>query len=567
MGKTERAWQELDLKWKIGQLFVCGFDGLSPSAGIERLIGEYGIGGVVYFRRNLRDAKQAAALSAQLQSLSSVPLLTAVDQEGGMVVRLEEGVAVMPGAMAVGAAGNPELTYEAAFLAGRELRSIGINLNFAPCLDVNNNPENPVIGVRSYGENPEAVAALGVQALRGYQDGGVAAAAKHFPGHGDTTADSHRELPVVPHGRDRLDAVELLPFRAAIAAGVDAIMTAHVVFPAYEPDGTPATLSRRILTGLLRERLAFRGVVVTDCLEMNAIAGTIGVARGAVEAVKGGADLVLVSHRLDRQIAALEAVHEAVLAGEIPLSRIDEAVDRVWRLKEKRGLLRAEAETEAESEVRRDAAGRPRGAAESAGEAAASRSSAPPASGIPVRTAADDAAARLSEAAVTVVKGEALLPLPREKRVLAVWAEARVGTEVVEAIEQERTLGAALREEGYAVAELRIGLDPTAAEREAVLREAETAETVVFASYDAAFHAGQAALANELCGRPDNAFVLAAVRTPYDLSAVPDAPLYICAYENKPAMMAALAGVLAGRLPAGGVLPVTVGAYPAGRRG
>jgi len=517
-------WRQFSLKEKVGQLFVCGFDGYEPTDGIRRLIREYSLGGVIYFRRNLRDAKQVAALTAKLQAEASVPLFVSIDQEGGMVVRLEEGVTVMPGSMALGAAGEPAWAYEAARWSGAELRSIGINMNFAPCLDVNNNPANPVIGVRSYGEDPKRVAALGVAAVRGYRESGVAAVAKHFPGHGDTAADSHHELPVVPHGRDRLDAVELLPFRAAIEAGVDAIMTAHVVFPAYEPDNVPATLSKRILTGLLRERLGYGGVVVTHCLEMNAIAGTIGVARGAVEAGKGGAGLVLVSHRLDRQIAALEAVYEAVLAGEIPESRIDEAAERVWKLKRERGLFAASLPV--------------------APDAAAAR----------------EVARLASEAAVTGVKGAELLPLSRVSQGLSVWAEARVGTEVIEVIAQERTVGSALRDEGYAVEEVRVGLEPDETESAAALEWAEQADAIVFASYDAGFSRRQADLIARIAalGKP---LVLVATRTPYDLLAVPDVPAYVCAYENKPTMMAALAGVLSGRLPARGRLPVTIGAY------
>ena len=522
------AWNALSLKEKVGQLFICGFHGQESSEDIRKLIEEYSLGGVIYFRRNLKDSSQVEALSKSLQERAKIPLFISIDQEGGMVVRLEEGVSVMPGAMAIGAAGRPDWAYEAAFLSGAELREIGINMNFAPCLDVNNNPANPVIGVRSYGERPESVAALGVAALTGYQASGVAAVAKHFPGHGDTAADSHHELPVVPHGRDRLDSVELLPFRSAISSGVDAIMTAHVVFPAYEPDGVPATLSRRILTGLLREQLGYRGVIVTDCLEMNAISETIGVASGAVEAIKGGADLVLVSHRLDRQVAALEAVYDAVLAGEIPESRVNEAVERIWSLKHARGLF--ESKLPAASD----------------------------------RKKAQETALRISESAVTVVKGHDSLPLSRSANVLTVWAEARVGTEVVEVIEQQRTLGAALRDEGYSVSELRVGLTPDKSEFEAALAAADDKDAILFASYDAGFSPTQSELIRRLAQLSDRprVFGLISTRTPYDLLAVPDVPLYVCTYENKPTMMNALAGVLSGRIPAQGRLPVTVGSYP-----
>nr|AYQ71656.1 beta-N-acetylhexosaminidase [Cohnella candidum] len=521
-------WRQWGLKEKIGQLFMCGFPGTEPDEGILSLIRDYGIGGVVYFRRNLKDAAQVAALSERLQQAAGTPLFLSIDQEGGMVVRLEEGVTVMPGAMAQGAADDEKLTFESAKLAAAELRSIGVNMNFAPCLDVNNNPRNPVIGVRSFGEDPAQVARLGTAAVEGFQQGGMVAVAKHFPGHGDTASDSHYELPVVPHDKERLDRVELVPFRKAIERGVDAIMTAHVVFPAFEPDGVPATLSPRILTGLLREKLGFKGVIVTDCMEMNAISETIGVARGAVQAIKAGADIVLVSHRLDRQRAALEAVLEAVHAGEIPESRIDDAVARIMALKEKRGLF--------------------------AGNGKA-----------PDSAAAAEVARKLSEKAVTLVKGRSELPLPANEPVTVIWTEARAGTEVIEVIAQEWTLGAALSAEGYAVNEVRVGTQPTKEEADSVLASVDgKSGTVVFVSYNAGFSPEQSGLIREISARHGGRFILAAGRTPYDLLENPGVPVYICAYENKPAMMTALAGVLSGRVTATARLPITVGDYPRG---
>ncbi|KAF4325166.1 hypothetical protein G195_001310 [Phytophthora kernoviae 00238/432] len=223
-----------------------------------------------------------------------LPLMISVDQEGGMVARIDkEGVTQVPGNMALGATGNPEYTLECAQILGHELKSIGIDMNLAPVLDVNNNILNPVIGVRSYGENAESVAAHGAAAIKGYQSRGVAATAKHFPGHGDTAVDSHLGMVTVPHERNRLEQVELLPFRRAIEAGVDAIMTAHVIFPAIEPEPIPATLSRKVLTGLLREEMGFEGIIITDCLEMHAISKPYGVAEAAIRAVEAGADLIL----------------------------------------------------------------------------------------------------------------------------------------------------------------------------------------------------------------------------------------------------------------------------------
>ncbi|WP_372635890.1 beta-N-acetylhexosaminidase [Cohnella sp.] len=522
---TNKGFAELTLKQKIGQLFMCGFEGTEPTKEIDNLIRDYGLGGIIYFRRNLRDAEQVRELSAKLQDASEHPLFIAIDQEGGMVVRLEEGVTVMPGGMAQGAAASEALTREAAKLSGAELREIGINMNFAPCLDVNNNPQNPVIGVRSYGEDPRRVATLGLAAIQGYKEGGVVAVAKHFPGHGDTAVDSHHALPVVPHGVERLNEVELYPFRYAIERKADAIMTAHVVFPAFESDPTiPATRSERILTGLLRKQLGFEGVIVTDCLEMNAISETIGVARGAVEAIKAGADLILVSHRISRQTAALEAVMEAVMTGEISEERIDEAARRIWNLKQTQGLFGGEL-------PKTD------------------------------RARAEEVQRELSEAAVTVVKGGQHLPLSKEGKTVVVWAEPHSRTEVIEVIPQDWTLGKALSAAGYDVEEVRVGTEPTAEEAEAARAAASSGRRAIFVSYDAAFSKTQSELIRELSSGEDGSFVWVAGRTPYDLQSVPEAPVYLCVYENKPAMMTALARVLSGELPVTARQPVTIGDY------
>ncbi|WEK53164.1 MAG: beta-N-acetylhexosaminidase [Candidatus Cohnella colombiensis] len=511
--------EDLSLKEKIGQLFMCGFDGLEPTAGIKGLIQEYAIGGVIYFRRNLAHAKQTMQLSNKLQQEARTPLFIAIDQEGGMVVRLEEGVTVMPGAMAQGAAANRELTREAAKWSGAELREIGINMNFAPCMDVNNNPNNPVIGVRSYGENPEFVGEMGVAAIAGYKDSGVAAVAKHFPGHGDTAVDSHYALPVVAHSIDRLNQVELVPFRQAIQNQVDAIMTAHVVFPAYEPLEVPATLSQRILTGLLRDQLGFEGVIVTDCLEMNAISETIGVARGAVEAIKAGADLILVSHRLDRQVAALEAVMEAVMIGEITEARIEEAALRIWKLKQARGLL-----LNALPNIDRDRA-------------------------VAV-------ANKLCEAAVTVIHGDPVIA--NSGKVVVIWTEARSGTEVIEVIPQQWTLGTALSAAGLDIVEVRIGIHTTEDERRASFAAVKHADTIVFASYDAMFSPKQSQLLRELAEIEHKRFLLVAMRTPYDGRGIEGLDSYICTYENKPMMVSALANVMLGTIAPQGRAPITV---------
>ena len=322
----------------IGQLFMVDFSGPEPSAGIERLIADAAVGGVILFDKNIISPGQTAFLTNALQRLAATagkpPLLVGADQEGGPVVRVRP--THFPSAMAFGAAGSEDLVGLAAAVTGKELRAVGIHVNFSPVLDVNSNPANPVIGVRSYGEDPALVTRLGTRAVREMQSAGVLATAKHFPGHGDTSLDSHLALPVVPHPRSRLEAVEFAPFRAAIRAGVGGIMTAHVVYPVLDPD-RPATLSPAVI-GALRSEFGFQGLVVSDSMRMRAITDRYGPGEAAVRAVLAGVDLLLACGPEEAQWEAIKALRAAVAAGRIPHSRIHGAARRVEAVKRRQGL-------------------------------------------------------------------------------------------------------------------------------------------------------------------------------------------------------------------------------------
>src|SRR5688572_21290287 len=264
---------------KVGQLMLIGFDGTVVNAELRRMITDYHIGGVILFARNVQSPEQVAHLTNELQNIaleSGQPgLFVAIDQEGGRVARLTEdtGFTEFPSAMALTATGNPENARRMAAAMAAEMRAVGINVDFAPDLDVSNNPSNPVIGIRSFGSDPTRVAEYGIAFAQGLQENGILAFGKHFPGHGDTSIDSHIDLPLIPHDRARLDEVELIPFQAAIQADFAGIMSAHVTFPAIDPNpGIPATLSRAVLNGLLRDQLNFKGLIATDSLEMGALA-------------------------------------------------------------------------------------------------------------------------------------------------------------------------------------------------------------------------------------------------------------------------------------------------------
>ena len=318
---------------QIGQLFMLGFTGTAVTPDLADFIRAYKPGGVILFARNLTDTEQIVALTNGLQRLSpGSPLLISIDQEGGRVSRLPAGFTIFPPCALLGHCGSASLAHAAAAVTAVELRAVGINMNMAPVLDVNTNPANPIIGDRAFSADPELAAALGLAALRGLQANRVVACGKHFPGHGDTAADSHKELPVVAASRERLDAVELRPFRHAIEHGLASIMTAHVLYPALD-ETRPATLSPAILTGLLRTQLRFDGLVLTDDMEMHAIIDHAGIGEASVQAFLAGADVLLICKDRDRQVAAIEALYKAVESDAIPTERIAASLRRVAAVK------------------------------------------------------------------------------------------------------------------------------------------------------------------------------------------------------------------------------------------
>ncbi|OKI45059.1 glycoside hydrolase family 3 protein [Micromonospora sp. CB01531] len=322
-----------DLAGLAAAVLQPGFVGTTPPAWIRRWLGS-GLGSVVLFARNVVDHDQLARLTAALRA-ERPDVIVAIDEEAGDVTRIESARgSSRPGNFALGAVDDPKLTEEVARDLGAELAALGVSLNYAPDADVNSNPANPVIGVRSFGAQPALVARHTAAWVRGLQAGGVAACAKHFPGHGDTHVDSHHDLPRIDGDRARLDAVELAPFRAAVAAGAQAVMTGHLLVPALDPE-LPATLSPRILGGLLRDELGFQGVVVTDAVEMRAVADRYGFAGAAVRALAAGADAICVGGERAAEADAAElrdAIVAAVVAGQLPEERLAEAAKRVGQL-------------------------------------------------------------------------------------------------------------------------------------------------------------------------------------------------------------------------------------------
>jgi beta-N-acetylhexosaminidase len=545
--------RRMTLEQKVGQLFVIEVAGRDAfrvsdqaSATNQRLYGvdtpaeviaKYRPGGVIYFTTrndddNIGSPAQVATLSNGLQLAAlapplGVPLQIAVDQEGGsLVARFGAPMTQLPGNMALGAGRSAPDARRSAKVIGMELAAVGVTQDYAPVSDVNVNPNNPVIGIRSVGSDPALVSELVTAQVRGYHAGGVSAVAKHFPGHGDTGVDSHFGLPEVTHTRAQLDAIDLPPFRAAIAAGVDTIMTAHVVLPAIDP-GVPATMSHPILTGLLRDELGFDGLIVTDALDMAGAAETYPPDVAPVRAILAGADQLLVPPQLD---TAYAAVLDAVRSGEISRQRLNASVRRILLHKLRHGLFR-------------DPYVDPATATQVVG---ASRH-------------LSDAQA-ISGRTTTLVKNDAgLLPLATGPRDVLVAGWGMTTTQ---------TMATALAARGATAQVLESGTTPSQTAIDTAVAAAQDADLVVVSTNNAyavaaatgeptAAAAAQTRLVKALLttGTP---VVVAAMRNPYDVASFPEAPTVLDTYGYTASQIESLVRVLFGEVDPTGRLPVSI---------
>ncbi|MFB7735190.1 glycoside hydrolase family 3 protein [Streptomyces sp. NPDC056112] len=538
----------MTLEEKVGQLFVMRVYGHSATAPTQadidanlkeigvrtaaELIAKYGVGGIIYFAwaNNTQNPHQIADLSNGIQQAAlgqprGLPLLVATDQEHGIVCRVGKPATLFPGAMAMGAGGSPADAHTLGRVSGAELRALGINQDYSPDADVNVNPANPVIGVRSFGADPDAVAGLVAAEVKGYQSSRVAATAKHFPGHGDTATDSHYGFPVITHSRELWEKLDAVPFRAAIKAGIDSIMTAHIQFPALDDSGDPATLSHPVLTGILRGELGYDGVVVTDSLGMDGVRTKYGDDRVPVLALKAGVDQLLNPPSLD---VAWNAVLNAVRAGELTEARLDESILRVLRLKAKLGLL---------------------------DDPYVSQANVDRVVGIGTHLAAAD---RVAERTTTLLANEGrLLPLSRRshKKLLVVGADPASPSGTTGP--PTGVLAAALSELGFQATALSTGTAPSAATVDKAVAAAQDADAVVVGTYNVTAGSSQKTLVERLVatGRP---VIAVAIRNPYDIAQLPTVPAHLAAYSWTDVELRAAARVIAGQVRPRGRLPVPV---------
>jgi beta-N-acetylhexosaminidase len=530
-----------DIEQKVAQLMVFGFHGKAPSAGIKELIRQNHVGGIILFSRNMGTKEEIIKLNQELQKEAKeaghpYPLFICVDQEHGVVRRLEGGTTVFPGAMVLGATGDPNVAYDTALATAKELKALGFNWNFAPSVDINNNPFNPIIGTRSYSDDASIVSTFGIAAMKGMQAAGVITSLKHFPGHGDTTFDSHVDLPIVPHNMERLVEIEFKPFQEGIEAGADSIMSAHVCFPSIEERiNCPATLSSSAMTGILREQMRFDGVVISDNMEMNAISSTIGTARGAVEAIKAGVDMIIVSHQADVQLEVIHAVSEAVKQVEISKDRFEEALDRVTKLKTKY-LSWGDDSYTASLQERISVIGCP-----------------------PHQEMAEEAFRK----GITIVKNEGnLLPLNRNQgnRALVVYPEL-IYWMLDEKKDSVYEWGDAVREIDPHAVTMKINNPPTDAEIEHVLDQAKSFDTIIVGTVTSSPCTQQQNMVQRLYEQGKK-LVIVAMRSPYDLAYFPKIPVYIAAYEASVPALRMAARAIYGLENVSGKLPVKLPQNP-----
>lgn len=331
--------ESLTLDEKIGQMIMAGIEGTTPTPEAIDLIEEYKIGGFIFFRDNLTSYSQSLDFingMKQMNKGNKIPLFLSVDQEGGRVRRLP-GLEELPTNKEIGLLDNPELSYQVGTILAKELQAFGMNMNYSPVMDVNSNPKNPVIGDRAFGNKTELVSRLGIQTMKGMEDENIIPVIKHFPGHGDTSVDSHLELPRIDKSLAELYDMELIPFIDAIREGADVVMVAHILFQQLD-DQYPSSMSKAIITDLLREELGFEGVIITDDMMMDAIESHYEIGEAAVQSVKAGSDIILISEHYEDIIQSFEAIKAAVQQGEISEARINKSVERIVELKEKYGV-------------------------------------------------------------------------------------------------------------------------------------------------------------------------------------------------------------------------------------
>lgn len=518
---------------KIGKLMVVGFPGKSLTPEVKELIHTYHVGGIILFSRNVGTPEEVYTLTQSLQEEAKSagyerPLFICVDQENGVVRRLDEGTTLFPGAMALGATDDPELAHDVYHATGEELKAMGINWNLAPSLDVNINPDNPVIGVRSFGESPSKVADFGRAAMKGMQQAGMIPTIKHFPGHGDTNVDSHLDIPTIAHDMERLEQVELKPFKTCIDAGAEVVLAAHVHFPAIEPaKNKPATLSKNVLTHLLREKLGFKGVVTTDCMEMDAIAETTGTEQGVVEAFKAGSDFLMVSHTIERQLGAIKAMEAAVEQGVVSEKSINQSVQRINELLDRYVSWESVLGKDKDAELKKVSS-----------------------------SEHQELSRKAYEKSVTIVQNNDVLPIKADEntKILVIQPTGQLQTRA-EDVRINKGLGEAITESAPS-ADIEV-TELTESQLDHLITKACECDYVIFGTSGITPESPYHELVKVLLAK-EVKMIGVGMRNPYDVNQLTEVDAFINTYEPSYPALRTAASAIFGEVKVGGKLPVTI---------
>lgn len=516
----------LSVEEKIGQMLLVGFSGTAPSEEFQAFLREKHLGGVILAESNIESLGQVRKLTNGLQQLATykeIPLFISTEQEGGLINRINDGLTVFPGNMAVGATKSSEYAYRFGRVTGQELKALGINFNLAPVLDLATKHGNPLVGTRAFGDNPQVVAILGARYIAGLENTGVAAGVKYFPGQGDTLIDAHKALPILSLKKEDLEKRELVPFREVIKQEVTAIVVGHLLFPEIDPR-YPASLSDKLIGNLLRskENLGFDGIIVSDDLTMKAITDNPGTVPGAVQAVKAGADMVIVSNGLQTQKEVYNALVNAVKKGEIRESQINQSVKRILLAKFRYAVANPEKEEQLFSRI---------------------------ASRVHLKWAR-----RITQHSITVVKDEQqAIPLNKEEKLLLL-----VPSELPANGDQKYL--AQLLSKYYPSLEYQEFINyRSSEEKQIVMEKAKKSSVILVATHNAG--PNQAALIKDLLTLSDKKLIVVGLGNPWDLELFPEVETYLVTYGYRKVSLEALTRVLAGQIEEDqelGILPVSL---------
>ncbi len=502
---------------KIGQRLVVGFSSTEVDDTLRSLICDYKISNIILFKHNIVSVAQLKKLCEDIQKLvienTGHRAFISIDQEGGMVTRLSDDCLNIPGAMAISATQNKEYAYKCALLTGRQLLKLGVNFNLAPCVDVNSNINNPVIGVRSYADTGEGVAEFARETLKGYKDSHILCSAKHFPGHGDTSVDSHLGLPQVDKTFDELMKCEIIPFKALIDSGIPAVMTTHILFPQIEKNNVPATMSRTIITDILKNKLGFKGLVISDCMEMNAIKKFYGTVKGVESAMKAGVDLVFISHTAELAKEASDLLTEKLKNGEFDIAEMDNSISKILSVKDNLKDEDIDFDINLSKEYSK----------------------------------------KVLKDSITQVGEKAEMPIITNKTVFIACNQFRATLASNE--ENEEFNFAKYMGKKFDTKSVVISPNPTVEEIEKVIQSVENFDNIVIATYNAHLNRGQLDLINRLYKINRNIMVIA-LRNPYDLKDLPKGIVKIVAYEYTENSFEVLYEILKDRETPKGLLPI-----------